>query len=58
MVVAPLLHNNEPVKLLAVKSELPQLFVTVTVGAGGITFGAEVPLPLALVQPFADCVTV
>jgi hypothetical protein len=56
--VAPLLHNKVPVKLLAVNNELPQLFVTVTVGADGIAFGAEAPLPLALVQPFADWVTV
>ena len=50
-VVAPLLHNNDPVKLLAVKRELPQLFITVTVGAVGIVLGAEMPLPLALVHP-------
>jgi len=35
-VVAPLLHSSVPVKLLAVKSELPQLLVTVTVGAVGV----------------------
>jgi hypothetical protein len=51
-VVAPLLHNNEPLKLDAVKTEFVQLSVTVTVGATGIIFGAAVPLPGALVQPF------
>ena len=51
-VVALLLHNNDPVKLLAVKTELPQLFATVTVGADGIVFGAAVPLPGLLVHPF------
>ena len=58
LAVEPLLHNNEPVKLVAVNTELPQLFVTVTVGAGGITFGADVPLPVALTQPFTVWVTV
>jgi hypothetical protein len=57
-VVPPLLHNKVPVKLLAVKSELPQLFVTVTVGAVGTVFGAEVPLPVGLVHPLTVCVTV
>ena len=52
LVVAPLLHNNEPVKLPAVNNELPQLFTTDTDGADGITFGADVPLPLALMHPF------
>ena len=31
-VVAPLLHNKEPVKSEAVSTELPQLLTTVTVG--------------------------
>jgi len=57
-VVAPLLHNNVPVKLVAVNTELPQLFATVTVGADGIVFGAEVPLAVPLVHPFIACVTV
>ena len=35
-VVAPLLHNKEPVKDVAVNVELPQLFSTVTMGADGI----------------------
>ncbi len=34
-VVAPLLHNKDPVKEPAVNTELPQLFTTLTVGAGG-----------------------
>ena len=50
--VAPLLHNSVPVKLLAVSVELPQPFTTVTVGADGPAFGADVPEPLALAQPF------
>ena len=58
LLVALLLHNNEPVKLLAVSVELPQLFATVTVGAFGTTFGAEVPEPAELVQEPIFCVTV
>ena len=57
-VVAPLLHNNEPVNDVAVSVELPQLFTTVTTGADGITFGAATPLPGRLVHPFTVCVTV
>jgi len=56
-VVAPLLHNNEPVKDVAVNIELPQLSTTDTVGADGIDFGAATPLPEGLVQPFNVCVT-
>ena len=59
VVVAPLLHNNDPVKSAAVNTELPQLFTTLTVGAAGIALGADIPLPDALVHPFAVvCVTV
>ena len=50
-VVAPLLHNNEPVKFDAVSKELPQLFTTSIEGADGICFGAETPLAALLVQP-------
>ncbi len=57
-VVAPLLHNKLPLKLEAVKTELVQLSVTVTVGAGGIGFGAAMPLASGLVHPFTVCVTV
>ena len=58
VLLAPLLHNNDPVKLPAVNTELPQLLTTDTVGADGITFGAETPLPVALIHPFTVCVTV
>ena len=51
-VVAPLLHNKEPVNDPAVSTELPQLFTTVTVGATGVVFGAAVPLCATLVHPF------
>ena len=58
-VVAPLLHNTEPVTLFAVNTELPQLLTTDTVGAEGYGFGADTPLPGALIHPFAVvCVTV
>ena len=55
--VAPLLHNKEPVNDVAVNIELPQLFTTVTTGADGIAFGAATPLPEGLVHPFTVCVT-
>ncbi len=58
VVVAPLLHNNDPVKFEAVKTELPQLFTTPTVGADGGVTGADVPLPAPLVHPETVCVTV
>src|SRR5213596_4001745 len=57
-VVAPLLHNKEPVKDVAVNVELPQLFSTVTTGAAGINLGAATPLPGRLVHPVTVCVTV
>ena len=58
-VVAPVFHNRDPVNDPAVNIELPQLFTTVTVGAGTFEFiGAATPLPEALVQPFTVCVTV
>ena len=57
-VVAPLLHNKEPVNESAVNVELPQLSTTDTMGADGITFGAATPLPEGLVHPFTVCVTV
>ena len=49
--VAPLLHNKEPVKEVAVKVELPQLFTTDTTGADGMSLGAATPLPGTLEQP-------
>jgi len=50
--VDPLLQSNEPVKLLAVNTELPQLLVTVTVGVEGMGLGEATPVPGALVHPF------
>ena len=57
VVVAPVLHNNEPVNDAAVSTLLLQLLVAVTVGAGTLT-GAAMPLPGALVHPLSVCVTV
>ena len=58
-VVAPLLHNKEPVKDVAVNVEVPQLSTTDTTGADIFEFnGAATPLPDELVQPFTVCVTV
>ena len=58
-VVAPLLHANDPVKPEAVRTELPQLLATVTVGAAMVVFtGAATPLPAGLVHPLTVCVTV
>ena len=51
VVVAPLLHNNDPLTDPAVNTELPQLSTTVTAGAVGIVFGAAIPLAAALVHP-------
>ena len=56
--VDALLHNKFPLKFDAVSTELPQLFTTVTVGAPGITLGADTPLPVTLVHPLTVCVTV
>lgn len=47
-----------PVVPLAVNSELPQLFITVTPGETGIALGVAVALPDALMQPPTVCVTV
>ena len=57
-VVAPLLHNKEPVNEPAVSVVLPQLSTTDTVGADGIAFGAATPLREGLVHPFTVWVTV
>ena len=52
-VVAPVFHNKDPVNDPAVNVELPQLFTTLTVGAGTLALsGAALPLPGALVEPF------
>jgi hypothetical protein len=57
--VAPLLHSKEPVKFEAVNCELPQLSVTVTLGVPTAELiGAAVPVPVVLVHPSIDCVTV
>ena len=57
-VVAPLLHNKEPVNDAAVNVELPQLSTTDTVGSDGIACGTATPLPDELVHSFTVCVTV
>ena len=55
-VVAPVDHNK--LVPVALKTELPQLLVTVTTGADGTANGAAIPDPAALVQPPTVCVTV
>lgn len=55
-VVSPLLHNNDPVAVVD-NTELPQLLVTVTAGAAGTAFGADIPIPARLVQPSTVVVT-
>ena len=55
--VSVVLHNNVPDADVD-KLDVPQLFVTFTVGAAGVDFGAAVPDPAALVQPSTVCVTV
>ncbi len=49
VVVAPVDHNN-PVPV-ALKTEFPQLLVTVTTGADGTANGAATTEPDALVHP-------
>ena len=59
MPVPPSLHVSVPVTPEAVMVELPQLFVTDKVGAGGMVKGAAVTVLLeALVHPFTVWVTV
>ena len=53
-----MLHDKDPPLVLVVKTEVPQLSVTVTTGADGVAFGAAIPEPAALTQPFIACVTV
>ena len=56
-VVPPVLHSKVP-EAVVDKTELPQLFTTVTAGADGIAVGAAVPDPFALAQPPTVCFTV
>ena len=56
-VVAPLLHNRDPVAVVD-SVELPQLSTTVTTGVAGAVFGAAIPLPCPLVHPSSVLVTV
>jgi len=59
VVVSDVLHNKVPVNPEAVRSELPsQLLTTPTIGVPGFVFGADIPDPVVLVQPFTVCVTV
>jgi hypothetical protein len=58
-VVSALLHSKVPVAPVAVSMDVPsQLLTTVTPGAAGVVFGAAVPDPAVLVQPFTVWVTV
>lgn len=50
-VVSPVLHNKDPLEPDAVKTELSQLFVTVTTGAGGMYGGRAITVPAGLVHP-------
>ncbi len=58
VVVAPVLHNMEPPSVTDNVAVPLQLFTTVTTGVAGVIFGAAVPVPAALVQPFIVVVTV
>jgi hypothetical protein len=40
-VVSPVFHNNDPLNPDAVRTELPQLFATVTTGAAVVTGGGQ-----------------
>lgn len=57
VVVAPVLQSKEPVNTLAVKTEFPQLLVTVTIGADGTILGVARILAAALVQLLTFWVT-
>jgi putative N-acetylmannosamine-6-phosphate epimerase len=60
-VVAPVLHNNVPVAVVGIVDNVDvplQLLTTVTIGVAGVVFGAAVPDPASLAQPFTVCVTV
>ncbi len=56
-VVSPVLHNRSPVAAVE-RMALPQLLITETNGVAGVDFGAAVPLPGVLLQPFSVEVTV
>ena len=58
LVVCPVLHNNDPVTPVAVKTELPQWLLTDIPGAAGVGLGADVAMAAGLEQPFIACVTV
>ena len=53
-----MLHNNDPDAVVDSVDVPLQLFTTVTTGASGVVFGAAMPEPAALVQPFTVVVTV
>lgn len=52
-----MLHNRLPVAVVD-RTELPQLFTTVTTGADGVDLGAAAPVPEALMHPFTVVVAV
>ena len=53
-------NNNEPgLDGIVDNVDVPlQLLTTVTIGVAGVVFGAAVPDPASLAQPFTVCVTV
>ena len=53
-VIAPLLHNNVPVVPVAVNTELPQLFVTVIAGVGGVAFTVNIAVADVIDPPAFD----
>ena len=53
--MAPLLQINNPCAVVD-NVELPQLFTTFTVGAGGLVLGEAVAVPALLTHPFAAVV--
>ena len=58
VVAAPVFQASVPVKLPAVNKDVPQLFVTFTVGVEGIGIGAAVLLPGRLTHPVETIVCV
>ena len=53
-----MLQYKIPAAVVESVDVLSQLLTTVTTGVAGAVFGAAVPLPAALVQPFTMVVTV